>query len=138
VQRQLEAGEPLGQHRQNPPCVVFPLEGQQRIIGEAYQEGTPTQARFDLALEPLVEDFMQVNIRQQRTDGAPYNVAKHCLELSVIIDRIQLKGSYGESFSGAPLRVAPETDRTATGNRGSGGEQATSQRASSTGDHDHV
>ena len=47
----------------------------------------------------------------------PYNVAKHCLELAVSIDRIRLKGNYGDGFSGAPLRVTPATDRTATGNR---------------------
>jgi hypothetical protein len=138
VQRQLEAGEPLGQHRQNPPCVVFPPEGQQRIIGKANHEGTPTQARLDLALEPLVEDFMQVNIRQQRTGNASNNVVKLGLELTVSIDRIQLNGNYREGFGGAPLRVALPADRPATGKRDSGrGEEAT-QGAPRTGDDDHV
>ena len=67
-----------------------------------------------------------------------YNVAKHCLELTVNIDRIQLKGNYGEGFRGAPLRVAPAPDRPATGNRDNVRGRKATQGAPSTGDHDHV
>jgi hypothetical protein len=112
--------------------------GQQRIVGEADQKGLSAQTRPDLVREPAVEHFVQVEIRQQRADDASNNVAKLGLELTVSIDRIQLKGSYREGFGGAPLRIAPPADRPATGKRDNGrGEEAT-QGASRTGDDDHV
>jgi hypothetical protein len=79
-----------------------------------------------------------VILRNQLVVDASNNVAKLGLELTVSIDRIQLKGNYREGFGGAPLRVAPATDRPATGKPDNGRGEETTQGASRTGDHDHV
>ena len=64
---QSEARQALGQHLKHPPCVLFLLKGQQRIIGETDREGPSVQTRFDLLLEPAVEHLVQVDVR--RTAG---------------------------------------------------------------------
>jgi hypothetical protein len=86
----------------------------------------------------VIQGVVQEQIGEDGRHDASNNVAKLGLELTVSIDRIQLKGSYREGFGGAPLRIAPPADRPATGKRDNGrGEEAT-QGASRTGDDDHV
>ncbi len=130
--------EALRQYLHDPPRIFLILKADDKVVGKPHQETMPSHPWLYFGLEPHVQYIVEIDIRQQGADDAPYNVAKHSLELTVSIDRIQLKGNYGKGFGGAPLRVASETDRAATGNRDNGrGEEAT-QGASSTGDKDHV
>jgi hypothetical protein len=92
VQDQTEARQALGQDLKHPPCVLFPLEDQGRIIGEAHHEGAPAQARLDGVLEPTVQDFVQVEIRQQRANYAGNNIAKSRLKWGLRIARARLRG----------------------------------------------
>ncbi len=67
--------------------------------------------------------LVQVDIRRQRADHAPYNIAKMPLDFTVSIARKDLKGHYGEGFGGAPLRTASPSRRTAIGDGGGRHEQ---------------
>jgi len=60
--------ESLREHGQHPPRVVLPLEGQHRVVGVAHHEGTPPQARHDVAVKPDVEHLVQVDVREQGAD----------------------------------------------------------------------
>ncbi len=46
---------------------------------------------------------MQIDVRQQRTDYAPNNVAKRMLDFSTSVSRERLRPQYGDGFAGAPL-----------------------------------
>ncbi len=71
-----KARQALGQHLEHPPCVLFPVEGQQRIIAKSDHEGLSVQTRIDLLLVPPVEHLMQLDIRHQGADHASLRAAQ--------------------------------------------------------------
>src|SRR5688572_8673830 len=56
--------ESLRQYGQHPVSVFLALEDDDEIIRVSDQGRTSSEARLDLILEPLVEDFVQVDVRQ--------------------------------------------------------------------------
>ncbi len=75
MQAQAILRESLRQYRQYPPCIDFPLEDQRRVIRTADLKRSPLQSALGLVLKPQVEDFVQVEITEQRRNYAPYNRA---------------------------------------------------------------
>src|SRR4051812_30696646 len=65
VERESELREALWQHLEDAPRVVLPSEDQDGIVRVADEVRTPSQARHDLRGEPLVEDHVQVDVREQ-------------------------------------------------------------------------
>ena len=54
----------FGKRVQNPSRIVFPLEGQDRVVGVTDQGRPPLPAGFDRLLEPSVQDFVELSVGQ--------------------------------------------------------------------------
>ena len=58
--------ETLRQHFQNPAGVLLTGEAHDEVVRVADQEGTSTQARLHVPLEPHVQHVVQIDVGQQR------------------------------------------------------------------------
>jgi hypothetical protein len=54
--------------RKDPLCVVLPLEGDDKVIRIADYLRLAPKPRPNVALEPLIEHVVQVNVPQQRRE----------------------------------------------------------------------
>ena len=71
VQPQPVLLQPLRQHPKHPSHVVLVLEHQHRVVGVADLKRPPPKPRLHFVLEPLIQHFVQVDVRQCRRDDAP-------------------------------------------------------------------
>src|SRR5262249_34880373 len=55
-----------GKHVHHAPCIVFSLKANNKVVRIADEEGAPSQARFHIPFEPLVEHLVQEDVCQQR------------------------------------------------------------------------
>ena len=61
---QAKAGKPLGEYRQDPSGVRFPLAADDKVIGETSQKASALQAGLDLLCKPRIQDMMEHDIGQ--------------------------------------------------------------------------
>ena len=68
MDRQAELGETLVQHRKDSLGVTLIRQRQREVIREPDQFRFAGQHRCDLAVEPLIQHIVQVDVGQQRLD----------------------------------------------------------------------
>jgi hypothetical protein len=66
VEGETELAESLRQHFEHPPSVVLPREADDEVIGVPDEKRVALQARLDVALEPLVQHLVEVDVRKER------------------------------------------------------------------------
>ena len=64
MQAQTVLFESLRQYRQHPPCILFPLEDQRRVIRKADLKRPSPKPWLDFVLEPHIEHFVQVEVAE--------------------------------------------------------------------------
>src|SRR5262252_1657703 len=84
MKREAELGEPFRQYLENAPRVVFPREDHDGVVCETYEMRATSQPRHHVLRKPLIEDHVQVDVREQRRDDAALRCAGlRILELSI-------------------------------------------------------
>ena len=66
MQPQSEPLHPLSQHLRHPLRVLALLESDDKITAVTHQHRLASQAWLHLALEPLVQHLMQIDVAQRR------------------------------------------------------------------------
>src|SRR5271166_4275807 len=120
VDRQAVFLKALGQHVHHPSGIFLTGKAHDEVVRVADQERAPLEARLDLPLEPFVQHVVQEDVREDRADHAPNNVAKSSLIPDSVISRTRLRPKYGQGWQ---PRLDPRP-RQADG-RGLGEEEST-------------
>ena len=69
MQRQPELREPLAQFGEELLGVLSMLESHDEVIGEAHDDDVAVRLPLPPSLDPEVEDVVQVDVGQERTDA---------------------------------------------------------------------
>src|SRR5882672_5725752 len=85
MQRQAIFGEALRQHFIDPACILFIREHDDGVVRVAEQPCITVEARFYLALEPLIEHRVQEDVRQERRNNSALRRSRfRCRQLTVL------------------------------------------------------
>ena len=61
---QPDAGQTLRQHRPHPAGVSFPFAPADALVSQAEQQAAAVHPRFDLPLDPFIQDLVQDDMGQ--------------------------------------------------------------------------
>lgn len=72
---QPESVEPFRQYSHDPPCVFFVLAADDEIVGKPHDEAVPFHPWPDIPDKPIIQDMVEIDIRQHRGNDAAYDLA---------------------------------------------------------------
>ena len=81
------------------------LEAHHEVVGVAHDRDPTARIPTAPLMDPEIEDVVQEDVGQERTDHPSNNLAKLPFDPSVRVPRTQLRPHYGDGFDGAPLTV---------------------------------
>src|SRR5271155_1769887 len=76
MQRQPVSSEPLRQHVQHSPGVLFMDKAHDEIVRITNEKRTPPQPRLDFPLEPFIQHVVQIDVGQERRNHPALRCAR--------------------------------------------------------------
>ena len=89
MQVQPEPRQPLTKLDQEPPRILFILEPDDEVVSEPHDDHITVRVPASPPVDPLVEDIVQVHVREQRRSHAPNAMGNFCFEVTLSYRRLE-------------------------------------------------